>query len=165
MTLPPEFNGEAFSVLRQGVVLGKGVAANGLVNIPASLADSSAPSGQLQVALEPDGYLPALIDVKDEEAPQPTSITGDCSGGGATSDPMLMTGTLSGAPAGSVVTVTYEHPRSGTVQEVSDTTDALGNYETSYVGDRSGDWFITARYAGTDQYQPSETPACNINSG
>ena len=165
VTLPPEFNGQAFSLLRRGVVIGKGVAAGGNVNIPAGLADSSAPSGQLQVALEADGYLPTLIDVKDEEPPRPTTISGDCSGGGGTSDPMLMTGTLSGAPAGSEVTVTYEHPRSGTVAQVSDTTDAQGNYQTSYVGNRSGDWFITARYAGTDQYQSSETQPCIINSG
>jgi hypothetical protein len=38
-------------------------------------------------------------------------------------------------------------------------------YETSFVGNRAGDWFITARYAGTDQYQPSQTQPCNINSG
>ena len=38
VTLPPEFNGQAFSLLRQGVVIGKGVAAGGSVNIPAGLA-------------------------------------------------------------------------------------------------------------------------------
>ena len=47
VTLPPEFNGQAFSLLRRGVVIGKGVAAGGNVNIPAGLADSSAPAGQL----------------------------------------------------------------------------------------------------------------------
>ena len=103
VTLPPEFNGQAFSLLREGAVIGKGVAANGLVNIPAGLADGSAPSGQLQVALEADGYLPALIDVKDEEAPQPTSLNCGAGGSGDSGEPMVISGTLSGAPAGSKV--------------------------------------------------------------
>ena len=165
VTLPPEFNGQAFSLLRQGEVIGKGIAAGGTVNIPASFGDGSAPSGQLQVALEADGSPPVLIDVKDEEARRPTSITHDCSGGGQTSDPMIASGTLSGAPAGSVVTVTYEHPGSGTSHTAQDTTDAQGHFETSYVGNRAGDWFITPRYAGTDQYEPSSGEACVINSG
>jgi hypothetical protein len=164
VTVPPEFNGQSFSLLRLGQVIGKGIAVGGQVNIPASLADSAAPSGQLQVALEADGSPPVTIEVKDEER-QPTSLTGDCSGGSATNDPMFMSGKLSGAPAGSVVTVTYEHPQSGTSEQVSTSTDAQGNYQTSFVGNRPGDWFITARYAGTDQYAPSETAPCNINSG
>jgi hypothetical protein len=165
VTLPPEFNGQGFSLLRNGQVVGKGIARGGTVNIPASLADGSAPSGQLKVALEADGYVPVLIDVKEEPPPKATSISGDCSGGGGTNDPMFMTGTLSGAPAGSVVTVTYEHPGSQTTEQVSTTTDAQGTYQTSFVGNRSGNWRITARYAGNDQYAPSETEPCIINSG
>ena len=64
------------------------------------------------------------------------------------------------------MTVTYEHPRSGTVAQVSDTTDAQGNYQTSYVGNRSGDWFIyrTVRRHGSVPVAP-ETQPCIINSG
>jgi hypothetical protein len=165
VTVPLELNGQAFSLLRKGDVIGTGIAQNGSVNIPASLADSSAPSGQLQVAFEADGSPPVVIDVTEEEGPNPTSLTGDCSGGAGTNDPMFMSGTLSGAPAGSQVTVTYEHPNSETSEQVTTTTDAQGHYQTSFVGNRAGDWFITARYAGTDQYQPSESATCNINSG
>jgi hypothetical protein len=165
VNVPPEFNGQAFSLLRQGQVIGKGIADGGTVRIPASLADGSKPSGQLQVALEADGSPPVTIEVQNEEPRRATTLTGDCSGGGATSDPMVMSGTLSEAPPGSVVTVTYEHPSSGTSEQVSDTTDAQGNYQTSFVGNKSGDWFITARYAGTDQYAPSQSEPCNINSG
>ena len=63
------------------------------------------------------------------------------------------------------MTVTYEHPGSGTSHTEQDTTDAQGHFETSFVGNRAGNWFITPRYAGTDQYQPTEGEACVINSG
>jgi hypothetical protein len=164
VTLPPEFNGQPFSLLRNGEVIGKGVATNGVANIPATFADGSAPSGQLQVAFEADNSPPLLIDVRNEDAPRPTSLTGDCSGGGGTSDPIVMQGALSGAPAGSVVSVTYEH-ESGFTHVEQDTTDAQGAYSTSYVGNRVGDWAMTARYAGNDQYAPSSSPTCTINSG
>jgi hypothetical protein len=78
---------------------------------------------------------------------------------------MFMTGNLTGAPPGSTVTVTYEHSQSETTHTEITTTDAEGHYQTSYVGNRAGNWAITARYAGTDQYAPSETAPCLINSG
>jgi peptidase C25-like protein len=165
VNVPNGLNGETLSVLSHGDVVGKAVVTGGSVRIPADLADGSKPSGQLQVAVDADGAPPIMVDVQNEQAPAPTSITGDCSGGGGTNDPMFMSGTLSGAPAGSLVTVTYEHPNSETSEQVTTTTDAQGHYQTSFVGNRSGDWFITARYAGTDQYQPSESATCNINSG
>jgi Peptidase family C25/Propeptide_C25 len=164
VNVPTGLNGETLSILQNGNVVGKAVVTGDTVRIPASLSDGSKPVGQLQVAVDGEGAPPILIDVKNEP-PAATSISGDCSGGAGTNDPMFMSGTLSGAPAGSTVTVTYEHPSSGTVERVSDTTDAQGNYQTSFVGDRAGDWFITARYAGTDQYQASATAPCNINSG
>jgi peptidase C25-like protein len=163
--LPAGLNGETVSLLRNGEVIGKAVVSGDSARIPAYLADGSKPSGQLQVSLEPDASPPVTIEVQNEDPRAQTSITGDCSGGAGTNDPMFMSGTLSGAPLGSTVTVTYEHPSTETVHQETATTDSQGNYQTSYVGDMAGDWFITARYAGTDQYEPAQTAPCNINSG
>jgi hypothetical protein len=165
VTLPKGLNGQTISVLHNGEVLGKAVVSGDQARIPASLADGSKPSGQLQVAMEADGYKPVTIDVQNEEPKAETSISGDCSGGSGTNDPMFMTGTLSGPPPGSTVTVTYEHPSSETTHTETTTTNAEGQYQTSYVGNQAGNWFITARYAGTDQYAPSQTAPCEINSG
>jgi Peptidase family C25/Propeptide_C25 len=159
-----QFNGQTFSIYRNGQVLGKAIAADGKVEIPATLADGSAPPGQLEVALEADGSPPIRIPVQNEPARGATSINGVCSGGSGTNDPMFMQGTLAGAPAGSVVSVTYHH-QSGVTHVEQATTNAQGGYQTSYVGNLSGDWDITARYAGTDQYAPSESEPCVINSG
>jgi hypothetical protein len=165
VTLPKGLSGQTISVLRNGEVLGKAVVSGTFARIPASLADGSKPSGQLEVSMEADGYLPVTVDVQNEEPRAATSISGDCSGGAGTNEPMFMTGNLTGAPPGSTVTVTYEHPASETTHTETTTTNAQGHYQTSYVGNRAGDWSITARYAGTDQYAPSETAPCTINSG
>ena len=139
-------------------MIGKGVAAAGNVNIPASLADSSAPSGELQVALEADGYLPVLIDVKDEEAPQPTSITRRLLGRRSTSDPMLMTGDALRGPGGLGRDRDLRASDGrGTVAARSPTRRtrrATTRPRTSETGQATGS--SPLGYAGTDQYQPSQ---------
>lgn len=164
VTIPAELNGQPFSLLRKGQVIGKAIGAGGQANIPATLGDGSAPSGQLQVALDADNSPPVTIEVKDEDPRAPTSITQSCSGGVGTNDPIFVRGVLSGAPAGSVVNVTYSHPQTNTTETVQATTDAQGRYDTSLVGNPSGTWTMTARYAGNDQYEPSEGTSCSINN-
>jgi hypothetical protein len=63
------------------------------------------------------------------------------------------------------VKVTYAHPASATSHDEFATTDGKGHYTTSYVGNRAGTWNITAHYAGTDQYEPSDSSTCQISSG
>jgi hypothetical protein len=163
--VPPGLNGETLALLRNGDVIGKATVTSDTVRIPASLADGSKPSGQLQVALEPDGSPPLTIEVQNEDPRGQTTLSGDCSGGAGTNDPMFMAGTLTGAPPGSTVSVTYDHPSSETSHTETAVTDANGHYQTSYVGDRAGTWRITAHYAGTDQYEPSDSTTCQISSG
>ena len=132
--------------------------------IPAAFGGRLGAPGELEVAVEADGSPPIRIPVQNEPQRGATSVTGDCAGGQGTNDAMTMTGVLSGAPAGSVVSVTYHH-ESGVTHVEQATTNAQGGYQTSYVGNLSGDWDITARYAGTDQYAPSASEPCIINSG
>jgi hypothetical protein len=164
VTVPPEFNGQAFSLLRLGEVIGKGVAQDGVVNIPATLADGSKPSGQLQVALDADGSPPVTIEVQDEEPRGSTSMTA-CSadGNGDPGDPMVVSGRLNGAPAGSLVTVTAVDQRDGETFTGEATTDANGDYAASMVVP-PGNWSITASYAGNDQYAPAQT-TCTHGTG
>ena len=161
VSLPAEFNGQAFSILRNGAVIGKALADGGRANIPATLADGSDSPGQLQVALEADGSPPVTIDVRNEPPPRATSITQACSGGNTAKDPIVVEGNLSGAPAGSLVTVTYQHEQ-GRTETVQDTTDAQGSFQTSLVTNQAGKWTMTARYAGTDEYEPSEGNPCEV---
>jgi hypothetical protein len=164
LTLPAEFNGQVFSILRNGEVIGKAIADGGRANIPATLADGTDSPGQLEVAFEADGSRPARIDVRNEPPRRATSITQACSGGSMAKDPIVVDGSLSGAPAGSVVTVTYQHEQ-GRTETVQDTTDAQGNFKTSLVTNQAGNWTMTARYAGNDEYEPSEGTACVITPG
>jgi hypothetical protein len=61
------------------------------------------------------------------------------------------------------VSVTYDRPDSPDLT-VQDTTDANGNYETSADTDNEGGiWSATARYAGTDQYAPSQGETCEFS--
>jgi hypothetical protein len=164
VSLPGEFNGQAFSILRNGEVIGKGIADGGRANVPATLANDSDSPGQLQIAFEADGSPPATLDVRNEPPPRATSITQKCSGGSTSKDPIVVEGTLSGAPPGSLVTVTYQHEQ-GRTETVTNTTDADGSFKTSLVTNQSGNWTMTARYAGTDEYAPSEGNSCAISVG
>ena len=60
------------------------------------------------------------------------------------------------------MTVTYQHEQ-GRTETAQDTTDAQGNFKTSLVLNQAGSWTMTARYAGTDEYAPSEGTSCVIS--
>jgi Peptidase family C25/Propeptide_C25 len=162
VSLPAEFNGQVFSILRNGEVIGKGIADGGRANIPATLADGADSPGQLEVAFEADGSPPARIDVRNEPPRRATSITQACSGGSTAKDPVVVEGNLSGAPPGSLVTVTYQHEQ-GRTETAQGSTDAQGNFKTSLVTNQAGKWTMTARYAGTDEHAPSEGTSCVID--
>ena len=111
VTLPSQFNGQAFSLLRRGEVIGKGVATGGNVNIPASLGDGPDTAGQLQVALEADGYVPVLIPVKDEP-PLTTTLSQQCPANVDEfhDEPFTITGQLQPGFAGATIKITYTSP-------------------------------------------------------
>jgi hypothetical protein len=69
VTLPPAFNGQPFALLRNGQVVGKGVAADGQAIIPAAFDTSQPKPGDLLVAFEGDGAVPIQIQV--EGIPEP----------------------------------------------------------------------------------------------
>jgi peptidase C25-like protein len=169
VTLPPEFNGQAFSLLRQGVVIGKGIAAGGNVNIPASFADSPGTAGELEVALEADGYLPVKIPVNDEP-PLTTSLSENCPADNQfnSNDLVTITGNLAGAPAGSTVDVTWVTPirnePGGRTVVTHPTTDAQGNWSTTLQSQSSewGNWQVSSKYAGGGGYAPSQSGTCTF---
>jgi hypothetical protein len=166
VTLPPEFNGQPFSLLRDGQVVGKGIAQNGTAIIPASFSDGSGRAGRLEVALDAQDAVPVRFPVRETE----TTLTQNCPADFEfhSNETVTITGRLNGAPAGSTVDVTWEM-RDG--QEnltrtvvTHPTTDGSGNWSTS-VDSQSfehGHWTVTARYAGAEGYSPSQAGVCTF---
>ena len=166
VTLPPEFNGQAFSLLRDGGVVGKGIAHDGVANIPASLADDSGPAGRLMVAFEADGSPPILIPVQETQ----TTLTQKCPADeeAGSNETVTITGNLAGAPANSTVDVSWTmRDRFENVTRTVEThpkTDSQGNWSTSVDSEsfEHGTWTVSSRYAGTQGYAPSETGPCSF---
>jgi hypothetical protein len=154
VSLPPEFNGQAFSLLRNGQVVGKGIAAGGKAQIPAAF-DSRDPAGeQLQVAFEGDGAVPITIPVQGEP---PAQVSIECPATPAVNNgDATIRGTVKPAAAGAEVELTYTDPRSRTFKR-SAKTNARGEWsDTLSVGEANdpnggvdgGTWQVSARYAG-----------------
>jgi hypothetical protein len=154
------------------VVIGKGIAAGGNVNIPASFADGSAPSGQLEVALEADGYLPVKFPVKD----QATTLTQQCPqivGAYSGDPPFTVTGHLQPGFAGATIKVKYTTPTAAgdppsRTFERTVTTDANGDW-TDTISPRSeepnnpfGSWKVQARFDGDGDHAASVAPECTV---
>ena len=173
VTVPAEFNGQSFSILRQGQVVGKGIAQGGNVNIPASFGDSATP-GELQVALEADGSPPVTIQVKDEP-PIPTSLSQQCPEtlDGFNNEPQFtVSGRLQPGIAGATIKVKYTTPSGftpGRTFERTVTTDADGDW-TDTIDPRDeepdnwrGDWKVQARFDGNSQHAASVAPECTVD--
>jgi hypothetical protein len=176
VTLPPEFNGQAFSLLRQGVVIGKGIAAGGNVNIPASFADSPGTAGQLEVALEADGYVPVKIPVQDEP-PVQTTLTQKCPAvvDEFKQEPFTITGQIQPGFAGATIKIKYTTPGQSAPSHTFERTvitDANGEWsdtmDPSTEPGRYGNWKVQARYEGDSEHVGSTAPECTVlfeNSG
>ena len=168
VTLPPEFNGQAFSLVRDGQVIGKGIAANGVANVPAAFGDGQPEQGELKVAFEGDGAVPITIPVNGVQKTN-TQLSVDCPdevvpfGGDATIQGQLQPGF-----AGAEVEVTYTTFSNETFTQTA-TTDAQGNW-TDVVntggdnnpggGGNGGPWQVSARYAGDGKYNGSGPVTC-----
>jgi Peptidase family C25/Propeptide_C25 len=72
VTLPVELTGQAFSLLRNGEVIGKGIAGDGTVEVPATFNDGEPKAGELVVAFEADGAVPVQIPVDVPQEPTET---------------------------------------------------------------------------------------------
>ena len=102
---------------------------------------------------------------------QPTKLTQNCPADVSFGDPMTVSGKLEGAPAGSVVDVTFsgQNPNGGPIRTVVDhpTTDAQGNWTASFdtVRQDQGEWTITSAYAGDGTYAPADAGPCTVMVG
>jgi hypothetical protein len=162
VSLPKELLGQPISLLQNGEVIGKAIAGDGSVEIPASFGDGSVKPGELKVAVEADGAQPVSVPV-DEVPKAETKLVQSCPSGGTFGSPVTITGTLSGAPAGSTVEVTFTPPNeSPTV--VKATTDAKGAWEASVTPtvNQRGTWSASSHYAGTAQYAESNAGPCTF---
>jgi hypothetical protein len=174
VTLPPQFNGQAFSLLRGGVVIGKGIAHNGVANIPATFGDSAGTAGQLEVSFEAEGSPPIKIPV-EEEPPLATTLTQQCPqivGAYSGEPPFTVTGHLDPALAGATIKIRYttpvgNDPPSRTFERTV-TTDANGNWTDTISpreeepGNPFGDWKVQARFDGNADHAPSVAPECTV---
>ncbi|MDX6679903.1 MAG: hypothetical protein QOE31_3955 [Solirubrobacteraceae bacterium] len=189
LTFPsnPALTGQPISLLRNGQVIGKALAGDGSVSIPATFNDGAPRPGELEVALEADGAAPIKIPVSGGNVPPPppptpTTLTQTCPTSvpynpntGAT---VTVRGTLAGAPPGSQVSVTFVHPQQSQTStnptnpptNVVVTTDAQGNWTASVSTASSpnpfldvGLWSVSSSYAGTSAYAASMAEPCTFN--
>jgi hypothetical protein len=152
VTLPPELNGQPFSLLRNGEVIGKGIAEGGQAVIAPLFGDGSVKG--LQVAIDGDGATPVSVPVA-------------CPASGTTGQELTVNGTLAGAPAGSTVEVTFQAPGGRTVGRtaVSEVqTAANGSWSASVTptANEPGTWTISAAYAGDTTHQASSAQDCQV---
>jgi hypothetical protein len=178
VTLPGEFNGQAFSLLRNGEVIGKGIAGDGKALVPAEFDNSRPKPGELQVAFEADGAPPVTIPVDGVPQEQPpgktaTQLAISCpTGSVANNQSATVRGSLSPAFAGATVELTYTSPngRSGSVTRTV-TTAASGDwtdtFDTGAANDgqganNGGVWTVSARYAGDSTHEGSGPVECKF---
>jgi hypothetical protein len=174
VSFPPELAGQTVSLLRNGVVVGKGIAGTGDLTIPASFGDGSVKPGDLQIAIEPDGGKPMQAPVTGVPAPPPvdTTLTSTCSAPVSFDADATTTGTLSPAFAGATIKITYTRPDQTTFQRTA-TTDANGNWSNTIStntdwpnhGGSGGSWGVQATYDGDSSHKPSSATACSFREG
>jgi hypothetical protein len=163
--------GQPVSLLRRGQVIGKAIAGDGSVQVPALFNDGTPPApGDLAIAIEADGAAPVVIPVGGVP-PQPTAMTQNCPAT-ATVDLQVnqgtlgVSGTLKDVPAGSPVAVTFTGTNITTPRTavVNTTTDASGNWAASIPTTRPdlGTWTVSSTYAGTSTHAPSSAGPCTI---
>ncbi len=176
-SLPAQFAGQPISLLRSGQVIGKAfVNGDGTAEIPASFGDGSVKPGELEVAFEGEGAQPFKIAVTGV-GPATTALTQTCPQSvtfqfeGPTT--VAVSGKLTGAPAGSTVSVTFLHPQQpqGSTnpqpppETVTATTGADGSWTASVkTTNRSdiGQWSVSSSYAGNTMYAASAGGPCSF---
>jgi hypothetical protein len=173
VTLPPEFNGQAFSLVRNGDVVGKGVAADGKAQILAALDRGQPKPGELLVSFEGDGAVPVVFPV-DGVPRDASTLTMQCPVNDHVTHNGTITkqGTLSPASAGARIDLTYTPPinRSAPVHR-SVTTNSDGTWSDAFStsidndpngGGNGGTWSVSASFAGDLQRGPSGPATCTF---
>jgi hypothetical protein len=177
VTLPPEFNGESFSLLRNGEVVGKGTGVNGVAQIPATFGDGSVKPGELVVVLDPDGGAPIRIPVNGIPSPtspppppppaekKATSLTLDQPDNIGWTDTQQFTGSISPALAGEPIRIQLKKLNTQTVETFNTRTDSAGNYSVSHqFNDPGGSQYeVQAFFDGSDTHLASESPVRTFN--
>jgi hypothetical protein len=182
----PALTGQPISLLRNGEVIGKAIAGDGSVEIPATFNDGVPRPGELTVALEADGAAPVSFGVDGVPAPPPvepppavaTTLTQTCPSpqtfSAVAPTTVSISGNLAGAPAGSTVSVTFTRPTrfignfpQTPTETVDVTTGPQGEWTASATPttDRSdlGTWTVSSSYAGVDkQFLPSQGGPCSV---
>ena len=176
VSLPPEFNGQPFSLLRNGEVIGKGVAAEGKALIPAAFDNEQPKPGELQVAFEGDGATPILIPVDGvpaQQQPEPpktaTQLSMTCPSQVPWKSNATIRGKLSPEFANATINLTFTNGDGVSFQRTA-TTDARGDWSHVFdteTGDppnnTSGDdWTVAARFAGDSTHEASATQTCTF---
>jgi hypothetical protein len=162
VTLPTEFNGQAISLLRDGQVIGKAIAADGRAQIPAAFGDGAPTEGDLRVAMEADGAIPVSVPV--DGLPVDTTLTTTCPGSPQPANtPMATGGRLEPGFAGAQVIVRYTPP-GGQPFERTVTTDANGDWSDKITPGPNdvGDWRIEARYEGDSGHTAADGQECVV---
>jgi CARDB protein len=125
LTLPSSLAGQPISLLRNGQVIGKAIAGDGSVQVPATFNDGPPAPGELEIALEADGAAPIKLPVAGVPIRPPdlvvteltpSSITVRNAGTGAAgpfkativdSQPQTVTLSFAGLAAGASATQSY----------------------------------------------------------
>jgi hypothetical protein len=174
VAIPRGLSGQPFSLRRNGEVIGKGIAGDNSVKIPADFGDANPKPGELTVSFEADGAKPLTIPVSGIPSPAKTNTTMsvDCPVDSTSWDATAnITGRLEPAFAGAEVELTYTNPRDETVVR-SATTDATGAWTDDIDlgvdndpngGGDGGTWQVSARYAGDSTRNPSEPATCSFD--
>ena len=169
VTLPPGLGGQPVSLLRNGEVIGKALAGDGSVKIPALFNDGPPQPGELKVALDADDAAPIQIPV-DDVPPSATPTPDALADARSTPDaelpgerPVRHAGDDHGAghrdpaarPAGATVEVTFTKPtRNGAgapvtpTETVQATVDAQGAWTASVQTTNRqdiGEWKVSSK--------------------
>ncbi len=171
VTLPRELLGQPISLLKDGEVVGKAIAGDGSVEIPASFGDGSVVPGDLQIAVEADGAQPVIAPV--EVPTKTTTLNQNCPSSVIWNQQqpasITVTGTLAGAPADATVDVTFQGPEDqgvpGRTVQRHPTINAQGFWTATIddvVREDLGDWTISSKYAGANGYAPSQAGPCTV---
>jgi hypothetical protein len=189
--LQGEWNGQAFSLLRNGEVIGKAVAADGKALLPPEFDGTQPKPGELEVAFEGDGAVPIRIPVNGVPEPVPpgqqepppgpkadTNISIHCPNGVAPNSIAHITGTISPAFGGAAIELTYRPPnqRSADVKRFAPTNadgtwkddfDTFANDPNGTVGNQGigGTWTVFANYAGDSTHKAAAVASCTFIEG
>jgi hypothetical protein len=183
VTLPAEWNGQALSLLRNGEVIGKGIAADGKAQLPPEFDGGQPKPGELEVAFEGDGAVPFRLPVRgvpDDQQPPPgpkadTKLSAECPTSGHSGFTAHITGTISPAFGGATIELTYRPRQDGNppgpdVKRFA-TTNPDGtwsdDFDTGLKNDPDGKgegsyWTVFANYAGDSAHNSAAAASCKF---